>query len=397
MKRVIFLVDMNAFFISCEMTRNPELVGVPAAVAGDPKKRTGIILAANYEARKFGVKTAMTLHEALRCCPQMKLVSPDHKFYIQKSNEVFEILSTYTPVLEKNSIDEAWLDMTGCEGLFGKPLQSAEKIMNHLKKELGLPCSIGISENKFLSKMAAEMKKPLGITEFWVKDIETKLWPLPVRDMYGIGKQTAVKLNNIGIERIGDLIKLDESFLMKYFGKLGVEIYQKAKGIDYEPVKPISEANMKSIGKSITLAKDISEIDMAKYVLKKLAEEVGITARKYNKKGSTIQITIKYSNFETITRQITVPPTNLTSSIAAYGITLLEKNWGNKLPIRLLGISLSGFNDGQNTEQMSLFDYCNEKNVSEKEEKLEKAIDSIRNKYGNSKISRAIFIKDKYK
>ncbi|QUH24521.1 DNA polymerase IV [Serpentinicella alkaliphila] len=395
MKRVIFLVDMNAFFISCEMTRYPELVGVPAAVAGDPKKRTGIILAANYEARKFGVKTAMTLHEALKCCPHMKLVHPDHKFYSQKSNEVFEILSDYTPVLEKNSIDEAWLDMTGCEGLFGKPLQSAERIMNHLKKEVGLPCSIGISENKFLSKMAAEMKKPLGITELWVKDIETKLWPLPVREIYGIGKQTAVKLNNMGIETIGDLIKLDQSFIIKHFGKLGLEIYQKAKGVDFEPVKPISETNMKSIGKSITLAQDISEIDIAKHVLKKLAEEVGMTARKYDKKGSTIQITIKYSNFETITRQITVSPTNLTKQIASYGIRLLEKNWGSKLPIRLLGISLSGFAEDEKLEQISLFDLCKEKKLLKKEEKLEKTIDSIRNKYGNSKISRAIFIKDK--
>ena len=175
MKKVIFLVDMNAFFISCEMTRNPSLVGIPAAVAGDPKRRTGIILAANYEARAQGVKTAMVNHEALKRCPELTLVSPDHHFYGRKSEAVMHLLSNYTPDIEQNSIDEAWLDMTGSEGLFGKPLNAAQRIMDEIKDRLGLWCSIGIAENKFLAKMAAEMKKPLGITELWEKDIPEKL------------------------------------------------------------------------------------------------------------------------------------------------------------------------------------------------------------------------------
>ena len=153
---------MNAFFISCEMTRNDSLVGIPAAVAGDPKKRTGIILAANYEARSLGVKTAMVLHEALKLCHELKVVPPDHHFYGQKSEEVMNLLSNYTPVLEQNSIDEAWLDMTGSEGMFGKPLDAAKRIINEIKDSLGLWCSIGIAENKFLAKMAVEMKKPLA-------------------------------------------------------------------------------------------------------------------------------------------------------------------------------------------------------------------------------------------
>jgi len=157
MQKVIFLVDMNAFFISCEMTRDHSLVGIPAAVAGDPQKRSGIILAANYEARSFGVKTAMVLHEALKLCPKMILVPPDHRFYEQKSKEVMDLLSNFTPILEQNSIDEAWLDMTGCEGLFGKPVVAAKLIMDEIKDRLGLWCSIGIAENKFLAKMAAEM------------------------------------------------------------------------------------------------------------------------------------------------------------------------------------------------------------------------------------------------
>ena len=164
MHKVIFLVDMNAFFISCEMTRNPSLAGKPSAVAGDPKKRTGIILAANYEARAYGVRTAMVVHEALKLCPGMMLVPPDHHFYGQKSEHVMDLLANYTPIVEQNSIDEAWLDMTGTEKLFGNPLDTAKRIMDEIKNKLGLWCSIGIAENKFLAKMASEMKKPLGIT-----------------------------------------------------------------------------------------------------------------------------------------------------------------------------------------------------------------------------------------
>ena len=284
MQKVVFLVDMNAFFISCEMTRNASLVGTPAAVAGDPKKRTGIILAANYEARVYGVKTAMVLHEALKLCPKIILVSPDHRFYQQKSDEVMDLLSEYTPLLEQNSIDEAWLDMTGSEGLFGQPVAAAKRIMNEIKDRLGLWCSIGISENKFLAKMAAEMKKPLGITELWKPDIPNKLWPLPIGEMYGVGSKTAEKLNRFGIKTIGNLATSDLRTLSRELGKMGNEIYLHANGIDNSPVLEHSENDIKSIGREKTLAKDISDIEEAKRVLMELADDVGVTARK---QGST--------------------------------------------------------------------------------------------------------------
>lgn len=167
--KIIFLVDMNAFFISCEMSVNPELKGRPAAVAGDPKSRSGIILAANYEARAYGVKTTMLVHEAMSICPGLVIVPPTRGLYEKKSNEFMEILARYAPVIQKNSIDEAWLDLTGCEKLFGEPVAIAQRIMKEIQYELDLWCSIGISENKFLAKMASEMKKPLGITELWKK------------------------------------------------------------------------------------------------------------------------------------------------------------------------------------------------------------------------------------
>jgi DNA polymerase-4 len=393
MQKVIFLVDMNAFFISCEMTRNPSLIGIPAAVAGDPKKRSGIILAANYEARSCGIKTTMVLHEALRLCPKLILVPPDHHFYQQKSEEVMDLLSSYTPVLEQNSIDEAWLDMTGNEGLFGKPVVAAKRIMDEIKDRLGLWCSIGIAENKLLAKMAAEMKKPLGITELWEHDIPTKLWPLPVKEMYGIGGKTAEKLNRMGVKTIGDLAKYDKNLIVKTFGKSGTEISLHANGIDNSPVLPRMVDDVKSIGRSTTLPEDISDIEKAKTVLMELADDIGMTARRHDKKGRTVQITLKYSDFHVATRQAPIPATYSTKEMYQAGCGLLEQNWNRSRPVRLIGISLSGFNEDSISDQMSLFDQ-RENNVKDDKNKLiDKAMDKIRDKHGSEIITFATLVK----
>lgn len=399
MKKVVLLVDMNAFYISCESTRHPEIVGKSAAVAGDPINRTGIILTANYEARKYGIKTTMILRDALRLCPNLIIISPDHQFYEQKSKEVMEILSSYTPVIEQNSIDEAWLDMTGCNGIFGEPLESAKNIMERIKKELGLWCSIGISENKFLSKMASEMKKPQGITELWKKDIKQKMWPLPVNYMYGVGKQTALKLQSLGIVTIKELALADREYLIKNLGKMGAELHLLANGIDSSLVTPNTDSDMKSIGRSVTLPHDTIDMEYAKAVLLELSDDVGMTARKYGKKGHTIQISIKYSDFKGITRQMTVPSTFLVKEIYNTGVELLRKNW-NKNPIRLLGISLSGFDNDFESEQISLFELSNvndEKRDTDKIERIENAIHSIRQKYGSSIIKPGALIKKENK
>ena len=393
MQKVIFLVDMNAFFISCEMTRNDSLVGIPAAVAGDPKKRSGIILAANYEARSCGVKTAMVLHEALKLCPKITLVPPDHRFYEQKSKEVMELLSNYTPILEQNSIDEAWLDMTGAEGLFGKPVEAAKRIMDELKDRLGLWCSIGIAENKFLAKMAAEMKKPLGITELWERDISEKLWPLPVKEMYGIGGKTAEKLNRMGIQTISGLAGFDINLIVKAFGKSGNEIYLHANGIDSSPVIAHKAGDMKSIGRSTTLPEDISDIEKAKTVLMELADDIGMTTRRHGKKGRTVNVTLKYSDFHVVTRQTTIPATCTTKDIYQAGCGLLEQNWNRSHPVRLIGISLSGFHEECSTDQLSLFDQVEDNVKNEKNERIDKAMDKIRNKHGSEIITFAALIK----
>lgn len=393
MGKVVFLVDMNAFFISCEMTRNPGLIGKPAAVAGDPKNRTGIILAANYDARKFGVKTTMIVHQALKLCPGMILVPPDHRFYEEKSGEVMKLLGNYSPVIEQNSIDEAWLDMTGTGALFGTPLQAARTIMSEINEGLGLWCSIGISENKFLAKMASEIKKPMGITELWIKDINEKLWPLKVTDMYGIGRQSGVKLNNAGIRTIGELAVCNPEVLKRILGKQGLELQRFANGIDGSEVTPHISGEMKSIGRSSTLAENAVNVEDVKNLFLEMCEEVGYDARKNNKKAHTIQITIKYSDFQSITRQISVEPTYLTKEIFEKGYSLLKKNWNSLRPVRLVGVSISGFDQDSRSRQLSLLEMDEVVVSTDREEKLEKTIDSIRNRHGAGSVGRAMQIK----
>lgn len=395
MQRVIFLVDMNSFFISCEMSRNPELLGKPAAVAGDPKNRTGIILAANYEARKFGIKTTMVIHQALKLCTNLILVPPDHHFYELESQAVMKLLGDYSPIIEQNSIDEAWLDMTGTEGLFGTPLNAAKKIMQQINDELGLWCSIGISENKFLAKIASEIKKPMGITELWKKDVPVKLWPLKATDLYGIGKQTGIKLNNIGIETAGDLANYNTKQLFKVFGKQAMELQRLANGIDDSSIVPHVPGEMKSIGRSTTLSKDAINIEDVRSTFLEMCEEVGFDARKYNKMARTIQISIKFSDFQSITRQISVEPTCLTKDIFEKGYALLKKNWNGIRSVRLIGISISGFEQKCYLDQLSLFDQTEiqDNNIAfQKEERLEKTIDAIRCKLGTKSITRAVQI-----
>jgi len=389
MRRVIFLVDMNAFFISCETSVNPKLKGHPAAVAGNPKNRKGIILAANYEARAYGVKTTMLIHEALKLCPDLILVPPTRGLYEQKSAEVMKILSRFTPVIQQNSIDEAWLDLTGCEGLFGEPLNIAKSIMDAIRNELDLWCSIGISENKFLAKMASEFKKPLGITELWKKDIKQKLWPLKVGEMYGVGKKTEKRLNQLGIMTIGQLADSDREMLVNAFGKYGDELKRLANGIDPSPVTPHPKYESKSISRTTTLSEDITDIEFARSVLLSLAEEVGEEARRHGFKGKTVSIIIRYSDFKTITRQKSIPLSFLTKEIYKAGCELLETNWNAKKPVRLLGIGLSNIDEGL-PDQLSIFD-TNEDLPDEikRQEKLERAMDEIRTRFGSDKLIRA--------
>ena len=401
MRKVVFLVDMNAFFISCEMTRQTQLRGKPAAVAGDPLRRTGIILAANYEARAYGVKTTMLVHEAQRLCPGISLVPPDHDFYEQKSREVMQLLRQFTPVVESNSIDEAWLDMTGCEKLSGKPLEAAQTIMQTINEKLDLWCSIGISDNKFLAKMASEMKKPQGITELWPENVPGKLWPLPVGAMYGVGQKTAEKLKRLGVATIGDLARLSQEFLVERFGKSGIVLFRHAHGLEDAPVLATDDDTVQSIGRSTTLSENISDLEKAKRILLELSDEVAATARKQDLKGQVVQITLKYTDFKVITRQSMVPATNLSQEVYLAGCTLLARNWDSSKPVRLIGISLGHFQKHKENRQLTLFDQIDGNKENKALEhvpqtgKVDQAVDYIRERFGQNSITRASLMKKK--
>jgi len=378
----ILLVDMNAFFIMCESLSNKELLTSPAAVAGDPKKRAGIILTANYEARKCGVYTTMTVNQAKKACPNIILVKPTKKLYTEYSKKVFKIFNRYTPIVEKASIDEGWLDVTKSISLFGSPYEIAKKIMGDIKEELGLWCSVGISENKFLAKMACDMKKPLGITTMYKKDIGKMMWPLKVEKMYGVGKSTKKLLNRSGIYTIGDIAKCDKVFLNEHFGSMGIYMYNKSRGIDNSIVTNTKNTKSKSISRATTLEVDIIDVGYAKKIIMALAQDVGLEARNKKLKGSTVQITLKYNDFTSITRQKKVMDTNLDKDIIKAAYELLDVNFDKSKPVRLIGVGLH--NMSKNKPQISFFD----NQIELKEEKIEKTMDNLNKKYGKKFLKR---------
>lgn len=384
------------------MSRDASLKDVPAAVAGSPEKRTGIVLAANYNARHYGVKTAMTLHEAYQKCPELITVPPDHKYYKQRSDEVMKRLLHYSPIVEQNSIDEAWLDMTGTEKLLGPAYKVATTIMNDLENHLDLWCSIGISSNKFLAKMAADMKKPLGITELWPKDVEKKLWPLPAQKMYGVGSKTFHKLKLLNINTIGDIANFSATELLRVFGAHGLSLHQKANGIDPSNVVPNSKDDMKSIGRSVTLESDAYKAESVRNIFFALAEDVAMQGRQHNKKGTVVQIILKSNDFKSITRQVTVEPTYYTKDLYDHGFQLLQKNWPPHKGVRLIGISLTGFCDHEQGQQMSIFDTLNHSpkkqtllSLKKPSHTVDDLLDKIRKKHGSDSISRASLLRKK--
>ena len=394
------LVDMNAFFISCEMSRHAALKNKPAAVTGDPEKRTGIVLAANYEARSRGVRTAMSLGEALRKCPELLRVPPDHACYSACSRQVMDLLADFSPCLQQNSIDEAWLDMTGTRHLFGTPEEAAALIMDTLLQKLDLPCSIGISSNRFLAKMAADMKKPLGITCLWPADVETRLWPLPIQSLYGIGEKTADKLARLSIHTIGQLAQADSGLLHRLLGSHGPDLKMKARGIDPSPVIPHLKDDMKSIGRSATLAADAYDPEDVREIFLSLAEEVGIRARKHGKKGTTVQIVLKFNDFQLITRQVTVPATCYTTDLFQTGFRLLSRHWPANRGVRLIGISLGGFQE-ETHHQLTIFDALsteeNDTASPASSRQMDQVMDAIRQKHGVRSVVRGTFVRLKSK
>lgn len=383
--KVILHVDMNSFYASVEMTYDPSLKGKPLAIAGNVEERRGIIVTCSYEARKFGVRTTMPLWEAKKLCPQLIVKSPNFERYRTASMAMFELLRQYSNLVEPVSIDEGYMDITESYK-FGTPLEIAQSIQKRILNELDLPCSIGIAPNKFLAKMASDMKKPMGITVLRKRDVERILWPLDSSDMHGVGKKTAEKLSTIGIRTIGDLANGNDVKLKSLLGINGIRLKERANGIDSRPVDPESVADFKSIGNSTTLPKDVNNQRELFYVLESLAEKVSIRLKRKNVLASSLGITIRYKDRNTITRSKKLAnPIHLKEEINSLAKQLFLHHW-NGNPVRLLGITGSELvNHEQAVKQLDLFSFENDA----QKEPLLKAVSELREKFGYNIIENA--------
>ncbi|ADU94095.1 DNA polymerase IV [Geobacillus sp. Y412MC52] len=378
--RIIFHVDCNSFFASCEIARHPTLREKPVVVAGDPKERRGIVLAANYVAKQhFGIYTTMPLWEAKKRCLDLVVRPPDFAFYREMSRRMFQWLERFSPVLERASIDEGYLDMTGRTPTV-HPLAVAHQIQRGLLEQLSIPVSIGIAPNKFLAKMASEMKKPLGITVLRKRDVPAVLWPLPVEQMHGVGDKTAKKLHALGLRTIGDIANADRVLLEKTFGVYGLRLHERANGIDPRPVDPEATEKWKSVGNSTTLPRDTDDEQELRAVLRKLAESVSVRMKQKRVVSRTVQLTIRYRDFRTITRsQTEAAPLQTADDLFLTAARLLKKHWDGR-PVRLLGVAaLHVFDEREEGKQLDLFHYEEDAKV----EALWKTIEQLRAKFGD--------------
>jgi len=383
MKRTILLADMNSFFASVHQALNPKLQKKPVIVGGDPATRHGIVLTASYEAKAFGVKTGMALWEAERLCPNAVFVRPQHHLYIEFSTRILRIMRDFSPLVEPFSMDEAFVDITGCKKFFGSIKDTAQKLKQRIKNETGILCSVGIGPNKLLAKMAAEMQKPDGLTILKREDIPVKLWPLPVRKLFGVGPRYEHHLHLLNIYTIGDLAAYPPDILKRRFGVAGKILWLCANGIDTSPVNPHSLDRAKSMGQQITLPRDYRKFAEVKTVILELAEMVGYRVRSAGYVGKTVILTLKDHNFNWFSRMKTMEGyTDLSEDIYRSAVQLLEKHWVPFTPVRMVGVTLSNLVSGGFVQ----LDVWGKK---KKMERLARACDYIRDRYGEKSLKRA--------
>jgi DNA polymerase-4 len=358
--RKIIHVDMDAFFASVEQRDNPQYRGVPIVVGGSPEGRGGVVAAASYEARKFGVRSAMPSKRAQQLCPHLIFVYPRFAAYKEVSQKIREIFSRYTDLIEPLSLDEAYLDVTEDKLQIGSAIQVAKQIKQAIKAELQLTASAGVSINKFVAKIASDLNKPDGLAFIGPEHIEEFMERLPVEKFYGVGKVTADKMKGMGLHTGADLKRLSEDELVQHFGKAGHFYYNIVRGIDERAVEP--ERETKSVGAEDTFAYDLTDIVEMNAELDKIVVSVKTRLERYNLKGRTITLKIKYSDFRQITRSRSLlQPVNDTETIVntAKELLLATEPAGSK--IRLLGISVSNFNEAHipdkgKSVQIRLFD-----------------------------------------
>lgn len=377
MQRWIIHVDMDAFFAAVEQRDHPELRGLPVIIGGTGTR--GVVATASYEARKYGVHSAMSSVEARRRCPQAIFLPADHAKYSRVSQAIEHIFSEFSPVVEPLSLDEAFLDVTGMEGLFTDPVAIAVQIKERIKTELNLTASAGVAPNKFLAKLASDMKKPDGLVVIRPEQVAGVLANIPVTRLWGVGKVTARTLTQLGLKTIGEVAQADPEFLVRHCGQLGYVIHQLANGRDDRPV--ISEYQPKSIGKEITFATDLYGLEDLKTELWALTEKVGWRLRRQGLSGKTITVKVRFGSFRTITRSRTLAvAANLDESIYRAAAEILAQVTLNE-GVRLLGVTVSSLETGGG--QLSLFEQQEEKITA-----VAAAIDKVKAKYGEGAVTR---------
>ncbi len=393
-RKIIFHIDVNSAFLSWEAAYRIRHLGgsldlrtIPSAVGGDISRRHGIILARSIPAKKYGVQTGEPVTDAVRKCPQLKLVPPNYGLYEKNSKAFMEILKKYTDKIEQYSIDEAFMDMTGTTLLFGSPVIAATSIKDEIKRTLGFTVNVGISDKKLLAKMASDFKKPDLVHTLFTEDIQKKMWPLPVRDLFFVGSASEKKLHSIGIRTIGDLANADPATLKAVLKKHGEVIWNFANGQDVSFVES-EPADNKGYGNSTTIAFDVTDAASARLVLLSLAETVGRRLRKDGARIETVSVSIRFHDLNTVSHQSVLPAaTNITKEIFDTACRLFDELWDGT-PIRHLGIHTSRASMDNAARQLSLFDTTD----YEKLEKLDRAVDSIREKFGSDALLRASFL-----
>ncbi len=392
--RVILHSDINSCYATIEHLHHPELAGKPLAVGGDPEARHGIVLTADYLAKKKGVKTGMALWQAKQVCPEITFVPPNMDLYLRFSRMAHEIYADYTDLQEPYGIDECWLDVTDSKIIKGDGLTIAKKISNRMKKELGVTVSIGVSFNKIFAKLGSDYKKPDAITTMYKEEFKTKAWKLPVSDLLYVGRSTNSKMQKYGIHTIGDLARTDIDWITGIFGKMGAILWSFANGYDESPVKKENtSAPIKSIGNGTTTPRDLETDEDVKIVLYNLAESVAARLRKNGFKCRVVEISIRDNKLISFSRQKKLQnATNITGEIAQSAYALFKENylWNN--PIRSLGVRGADLVNDNYWEQLDIFSSAE---YREKLLKADRAVDDIRRRFGYFSIQRGLMYKDK--
>ena len=388
-QRVIFHCDLNCFFASVELLDKPALWDVPVAVCGDPKSRHGIILAKNEPAKKRGVQTAETVWQAKKKCPVLVLLPPHHELYEVYSRRVNEIYGRFTDLVEPFGIDESWLDVTGSLHLFGGDARAlADRIRATVKAETGLTVSVGVSFNKVFAKLGSDLKKPDATTVIPPEGWRDIVWPLPVGDMLFAGRSTQRVLGQYGIETIGQLAACPEEMAEQLLGKMGGQLWRYANGLDNSPVRPGHQREpVKSVGNGTTFPADLVRWEQIRQGLAPLCDSVATRLRRQRLYAGGVSVTLKGADFKTVSRQMRLDePTHLMRDIWETAQELARQIWKAPTPIRAMTVTaLYVTEDGQAYRQMDLLGQTSAKR-SERQEKLESAVDAIREKYGSGAI-----------